>query len=208
MDLTLVACLSRLDQALDKVMREAGQAERLSPEQVRIVLYLHRATPGVATVKDLAQTFMLGHPTISASVQAMVRRGLISRVPIGPGRRSRLDLTPEGAAAAERLAACSGLVEASVSGLGQQDKVSLLSGLLRLLQGLQGQGAVPPPRLCLNCTHFQPHVFGDECAPHRCDDYGVALATGSLRLECSDYTEADVSRQEKNWEAALGDLER
>ena len=83
----------------------------------------------------------------------------------------------------------------------------MLSGLLKLLRCLQGQGAVPPPRLCLNCTHFQPHVFGDEGAPHRCDDYGVAIATGSLRLECSDFSVADGEKQEENWGAALRDLQ-
>ncbi|MCH7494394.1 winged helix-turn-helix transcriptional regulator, partial [bacterium] len=174
LDLTLVACLSRLDQALDKVMREAGRKERLSPEQARIILYLRRARPGIATVKDLALTFMVGHPTISASVRSLVQRGLVSRQPIGPGRRSRLDLTAEGDATALRFSACAGQVVESVSALDHEVKVSLLSGLLRLLRSLQGKGAVPPPRLCLNCIHFQPHVFGDVDAPHRCDDYGVA----------------------------------
>lgn len=202
-DTTLVACLSRLCQALQHFVREAAEPTRLSPDQIRFLMYLRNATPRAATVMDIARTFMVGHPTVSESVKALVRRRFVKRIPIGPGKRARLELTATGKKTVEALTHYANPLQESMSALNTEEKFGLLFSLFRIIKGLQDREAIPPTRLCVNCTHFHPNQFEASKTPHECDDYGIALATGSLRLECPEYTEAPLQLLNQNWKAFL-----
>lgn len=187
-------------------MREAGSADGLSPEQVRILVYLGRASPGEATVTDLAKTFLVGHATVSASVGRLVERGLVERVPVGPGRKSRLELTGDGAEAAGRAARCSATFEDAVGGLDARAKPAFLHALLTVLGHVQDAAGMEPTRLCLNCNHFSPVEEEPAAAPYKCEDHGEAMATGSLRLQCPDFDTAEGGRRARNWDLVLTDL--
>lgn len=202
-DTTLLACLSRLSQALQRLVREASEPSGLSPDQIRFILYLRNATPGAATVMDLSRTFLVGHSTVSESVQNLIRRGLVKRIWIGPGKKSRLELTAPGRRIAARLSHYAEPLQLAMNHLSGEERAGLLFSLLKVIKGLQDQNAIPPTRLCLNCVHFHPNEFEASTTPHRCDDYGIALATGSLRLECPEYAEAPLQLLSRNWKAFL-----
>lgn len=202
-DTTLLACLSRLSQALQRLVREAAEPTGLSPDQIRFLMYLRNATPSAATIMDLSRTFLLGHPTVSESVQALIRRGHVKRIHIGPGKKSRLELTARGRRIAQRLSRYANPLQQALTRLSGNEKMALLFSLLKVIKGLQDQEAIPPTRLCVNCLHFHPNEFEASSAPHRCDDYGIALATGSLRLECPEYAEAPLRLLDQNWKAFL-----
>ncbi|MGH8104490.1 MAG: MarR family winged helix-turn-helix transcriptional regulator [bacterium] len=202
-DTTLVACLSRLSQALQRFVREVAEPTHLSPDQIRFMMYLRNATPRAATIMDLSRTFLLGHPTVSESMRALIRRKLVKRIPTGPGRRARLELTGQGKKVTEKLTHYANPLQESMSALHSGEKFALLFALLKIIKGLQDREAIPPTRLCVNCVHFHPNEFEAAEAPHRCDDYGIALATGSLRLECPEYAEAPIQLLNQNWKAFL-----
>jgi DNA-binding MarR family transcriptional regulator len=202
-DLTLIACLSRLCQLLSRIVRDQGKRSRITPEQIRMLLYLRNATPGVATVKDLARTFLVTHSAVSESLTALVKRGFVRRIRTGPGKKARLVLTRRGRSLTERLSAYSIPLKEAMDSLESAEKMRFLYVMLKIIRGLQERRLLPPTRLCLNCVHFHPNQFEQADEPHHCDDYGIALATGALRLECPEYLEAPEPVWRKNWEAVI-----
>jgi DNA-binding MarR family transcriptional regulator len=202
-ELTLIACMSRLCQVLGQIARDVGKDAQISAEQLRCLLYLRNATSGAATVTDLSRTFLVGHSTVSESVTALIRRRLVRRIPVGPGKKARLELTRKGRSLSEDLSAYSVLLKEAMDTLDAPEKMRFLYVMLKVIRGFQEHGVLRPTRLCLNCVHFHANEFEEAEAPHHCDDYGIALATGALRMECPEYAEAPRRIWQANWEAVI-----
>jgi DNA-binding MarR family transcriptional regulator len=101
-------------------------------DRVLRALAAARRRPG-----DLARELGLSRPTVTKAVQALERKGLLTRA-AGPDRRSlTLSLTPEGERASERTSGAR-LAEAA-AGLPARDREALASGLERLLEALTSE---------------------------------------------------------------------
>ena len=74
--------------ALVRQMRSVSPAHDISLSQVSVLKRLNRAGPH--TVADLARCDKITHQSVTASVDALSRRGLVRRVPDPRDRRRKL----------------------------------------------------------------------------------------------------------------------
>lgn len=93
---------ARAVQALTRAARFLERASNeLSPADFRV---LSAIADGEARASRLAQRLAIGRPTVSASIDSLVRRGLVIRsVVVDDQRASSLSLTVEGAAVRNRV---------------------------------------------------------------------------------------------------------
>jgi len=70
--------------------------------------------------------------------------------------------------------------------------------LLKTVRQLEVQGHIPPHRMCVTCTHFEPSK-NPKKTPHRCLLLDLSMADTDLRLDCSVHETADMATQKKTW---------
>jgi DNA-binding MarR family transcriptional regulator len=84
----IAIALYRIAQAIQLMLRRAGQAHGLSPAQVQALLFLAYARPGVRTIGGLAQRLQATMATASEVADALERKGLVAREPLPADRRT------------------------------------------------------------------------------------------------------------------------
>jgi hypothetical protein len=70
--------------------------------------------------------------------------------------------------------------------------------LLKTVHQLEAQGHIPPHRMCLSCTHFEPSK-NPKKTPHHCALLDLNMADTDLRLDCAVHETADAATQKKTW---------
>lgn len=144
---------------------------------------------GPAQVGRLAAQLAVTAPTISDSVAALERKGLVRRVAVaGDARGVEVRLTQKG----RRVAATQGdwpeVFESAVAELMPQEKAVLLSLLSRIITELVEEGVVREARICTTCEYFRPYVHDDAGRPHHCGLVDLPLADEHLRVDCPDHS--------------------
>ena len=81
-----------------------------------------------------------------------------------------------------------------------KNRANLLAVLVKMIRALQLQGEIPVARMCVSCQHFSPNAHLSSAASHHCQFFDAPLADQSLRLDCSDYSEAAPLVAKQAWE--------
>jgi DNA-binding MarR family transcriptional regulator len=111
-----------------RIGQKAGEEFNLTHEQFHI---LRRIRQGHMNLSELAQTKHISRPAASRAVDALVERGLVSRIP-NPGDRRHviLTLTSEGEATLERIfEGISNWMAEQLSGLEEAELQRIIDGL-------------------------------------------------------------------------------
>jgi DNA-binding MarR family transcriptional regulator len=202
---------TRLAQALAKLAlagryalgRAAGRAA-LSP--IQALLLDHLARRGPASVGELARLLGVTPPTISDSVAALERRGLVERRSL-PADARRVLVHPT--ARGRRLGLSRGSWLAPfrdlVAGLSPADKTVLFGLLLRLIAALVARGVVRDARLCPTCAYFRPYAHADPARPHHCALVDLPLGRAHLRVDCPDHAQAPPAELDRRLAVLAGD---
>jgi len=175
----------------------------LSATQGRILAHLHGATGRRRVgVGDLARELAVRPPTISASVAALVRKGLVRRRSSSEdGRAVELGLTARGRREAGRFRDWPDGLRESLGETSAEERGVLLRFVTRMIRAMQVRGELPVSRMCATCAYFRPHVHASASAPHHCDFVGAPFGDAALRLDCPDHEEAAAGRHEPAWAA-------
>ncbi|ABG05053.1 transcriptional regulator, MarR family [Rubrobacter xylanophilus DSM 9941] len=140
---------------------------------------------------ELAREFGVAPATVSGAVAALERKGLVRRRSSpGDGRAVALALTPRGGALARELAAWDLPLRRRLAELPSGQKEGALWLLLRLIDGLQEEGAITVSGMCVSCRYFRPHAHPGAARPHHCALLDAPLGVGELRLDCPDHEPA------------------
>jgi DNA-binding MarR family transcriptional regulator len=186
-----VAALERLGQALQVLVRDAATHHRLSPIQARLLLRLahdpeERRRPGA-----LAREFDVTPASLSDSLAALERKGLIVRRRRAADRRGfALSVTRAGSELAERLGAWARPLERAIGALPEDEQIGFMGSLYGLIAALEREGVVSVARMCVTCRHFRPRAHPGERAPHHCALLDRPLAERSLRIDCAEHEQA------------------
>ncbi len=166
----------------------------LTPTQVQILTYLLSREPQAVPVSEVAQALAVTLPTASDAVEALVRKGLVSKRTSPQDRRSRaLSLTPAGRRLARRLRLWPDVLLEAVEGLAPEERSVLLRALLKMIRALQERGEIPLARMCFTCAYFRPNVHPDPLRPHHCAFVDAPLGEVHLRLDCPDHRPAEAA---------------
>jgi DNA-binding MarR family transcriptional regulator len=193
--------LERLAVLMRADARRSAAQVGINPAQDAI-LHLLRARPQGLRVQELARHLNVRQPTITDSLSALERKGLIERrADPADGRAAIVKLGREGLPLGQpaRTAALS-QTAAALAELSEAEQRSLLKMLIKLIRALQLRNAIPPQRMCVTCRYFGPNMYPGADAPHHCGFVNAAFGAAALRLDCADHEEAGAVEAARNWE--------
>jgi DNA-binding MarR family transcriptional regulator len=194
--------LERLSLVMRGDARRAAAALGINAAQDAI-LRLLLARPNGLRVQELANHLNVRQPTITDSLSALERKGLIERLADPDDGRAIIVQAAHNALPRAKTAMPMHTA-AALAELSEAEQTSLLKTLIKLIRSLQLQNAIPPQRLCVTCKYFHPNVHPDARAPHHCAFVDAAFGDGALRLDCSDQEQAEAAEAARNWRIFVG----
>jgi hypothetical protein len=137
--------------------------------------------------------------TTSDAVSTLETKGLVEkRRALDDGRALAVRLTARGRTAAKRAAQWPDFLAKAVGTLRDDEQAMFYRTLLKTVHQLEAQGHIPPHRMCLSCTHFEPSK-NPKKTPHHCALLDLNMADTDLRLDCAVHETADAATQKKTW---------
>lgn len=197
----LWGAMAKLSLAAHLDYRRQATEEGLSAVQAQTLNILIR--DGAIEMGELAASLALTPPTVSDSVAALERRGLVRREPVAQDRRRiRVKLTAQGKRAGRAFTSWPELFQPGIDSLSRAEKELFLRVMIRMILSLLAKGVIQQARMCVTCTYFRPHAHSDAARPHHCNLVDLPLGPNSLRLDCPDHIEGPSPSE------VLGQLDR
>ncbi|MFO0773070.1 MAG: MarR family winged helix-turn-helix transcriptional regulator [Nitrospiraceae bacterium] len=195
----VTAGLAKVAMAIkSRAWRERGR-EWLPPLQAQTLRLLQQRRPTAMTVSALAAELAVTMPTVSEMLRVLISKHLVKKTQSTTDHRVYLiELTTKGTREASRLAEWPYL-RAATTELSDDEQVTMLRGVVKVIRGLQQQGEIRTARLCVTCQYFRPHQHAGQDKPHHCDFVDAPFGDAALRIDCADHVPATPSVQDANW---------
>ena len=173
--------VAELIDRLGRLLRSESHAEGLIPAQREAIRYLARCNRFSNTAGALARSLGATKGTVSQTLNALERKGLIARTPDPTSRRIvRLTLT----AAGRVLTARDPLRHLSDAAAAlPADALATTVGSLTALLASMAAGNKNPFGVCRTCRHFRPGAG----QPHWCALLNEALSEQDSAAICIDH---------------------
>lgn len=198
----IAAGLHKIGLAMKQQAWKQANDEGLSATQGQILAAL--VTHGPLTGSELRERLGITLATISDSARVLLEKNLISKQPDPRHpRASLLKPSKRGAALGARARSWPEFMAQAVGELDADEQRAFLSGVVKMIHGLQEQGLVPLDGMCVTCTYFRPNVRPGS-SPHHCAFVDAPLAAEQLRVDCAEHRVADASARAEVWERLRG----
>jgi DNA-binding MarR family transcriptional regulator len=190
--------LLRLSTAMRSQAWEWAEGAGLTPTQGEILVLLMQHK-GPMRLGEIARETALTAATTSDAVSTLETKGLVEkRRALDDGRALAVRLTARGRTAAKRALQWPDFLSEAIGTLRDEEQAVFYRTLLKMIRQLQVQGDIPPHRMCVTCSHFEPSKNPKRSA-HRCKLLELSFADTDLRLDCSVHEEADAVTQKRVW---------
>ena len=153
---------TRLRDLLDRLARvvaSEGWRDDLNPTQRAALLYLTRPNRFSRAPSHVADYLLATRGTVSQTLKALARKGLVEEVRSDADRRS---FSYEATAAGRALAKRHGAVDAAAENLG--DTSALEAELTSLLRAMLAEREQRSFGVCATCRHHRSDANGVRCA--------------------------------------------
>jgi len=185
MENKIIAALERLSQAQQILLWDIAKEERLSPIQIRFMLYLKSHGKEQRRVSILAKEFGLTQATVSDAIKVLAEKGLISKKEYLKDKRvSTLDLTSKGKRITEKLSGWQDMIEEQIKHFSPETKETVMIFLMELIVSLKKAGVINFARMCIACNNFQKDAYPGSEKPHYCRLTNRAIASSELNIDC------------------------
>ncbi len=175
-------------ERLGRLLQNSAHCEGLKPTQWEALRYLSRANRFSRGPSAVTAYLGMTKGTVSQTLAALERKGLISKVTVPSDRRNvTIELTRKGKALL-RKDPLAGLSAAAESLSGAQ-RARLMNGLEDLLTESLRQRGGRPFGACKTCRHFLRNAQGGR--PHRCGLLEVPLSGPDSELICIEQEPPD-----------------
>lgn len=177
-------------ERLARVLRAREHEDGLNPAQREALRYLARANRFSNTPGALTRYLGATKGTISQTVMALERKGLIAKAARDAKKSVRLTLTDKGR---ETLASDPWVkLEHAVEDLGGKTRRRMQRGLEELLAREVTRGGLASFGICSSCRFFRERGReGDARGPHLCMLFEEALSNEDAGRICIEHAEAD-----------------
>jgi DNA-binding MarR family transcriptional regulator len=182
----------------------------LNPTQSQVLVALARelsrelnreAKEGL-TITELVERLAITQPTVSDSVQSLVKKGFVTKCPSPSDRRIvYISLTEMGRAEAEQLTQWPDFLIEAIDSLSEEEQAVLARSLVKMVRSLHEAGKIPVAKMCVTCQFFQPNIYDDSRKPHHCLYMDTPFGDVQLRTECAEYEGADATQRDILWRA-------
>jgi DNA-binding MarR family transcriptional regulator len=196
----LAGALRRLAQLAHTSSWDQWAVQRLTPTQRKILELLVRRGESLS-LSAVARELGVTAATACDSVSALESKGLVRKQrSTTDGRALALVLTDEGQHSATQLAALPDPLWGAFDVLADTEQETLYRLSIKMLRGLQENGALPTSRMCLRCKFFDPFRYAGSPTPHHCHQAQTPFAERQLRIDCSVFEAGDAAAQAEMWE--------
>ncbi len=178
----------------------AAQALGLNPTQLQILGYLD-GRPQNARVTELASHLGVSQPTATDSINALHRKGYVSKAMGADRRAASIGITAMGRKALRAAGQSENATQEALAALPPHEQQDLLISLVKVISTLQQAGAIPLQRMCSTCRYFEPHRHAGKKAPHHCHFMNAPLRRQDFRVDCHEHETAEPDIQAANWAA-------
>lgn len=181
----IVASLERISQAFRVLLWRESKEFSLSPIQVQVLIFLMHHSDEKRKVSYLADEFNMTKATISDTIKALEKKGLITKETEPDDSRSYIiQLTANGYEIARKNSFFTQEIRTPVDKMSSDDKENLLLSLLNIIRHLNKTGIITIQRMCLNCVHYQSTNNGEQ---HYCKLLNQKLQNSELRVDCPEH---------------------
>lgn len=186
-----VARAAYLLDRLGRLLRAQADGRGLNRAQWEALRFLARANRFSRTPSALAEFLAATRGTVSQTVIALERKGLLAKsVDDRDGRGVRLDLTEAGWDLIETSDPFSDLA-AALASLPPLHVTVMAQGLSRVLDALLHSRGRRAFEVCAACRHFvRERTPGDDGGPHHCSLLDTPLSDADSRLICAEHEAA------------------
>jgi len=202
----LVTGLAKLGIAMrHNAWAKAGR-RGLNPTQGQVLVVLRASGGARLRISDLAERLALAPATISDSVAALERKGMVTkqRDP-ADARAVAVFLTVTGQAEAEDAAGWPELLLEAVRTLTCEEQAALYRAMLKTVRALQVRGRIPVSQMCVTCNFFRPYAHAGAPAPHHCALVDAPFGDAQIRLDCREHEPAPAAAAERAWAVFTAD---
>ncbi|MEN0052378.1 MAG: MarR family winged helix-turn-helix transcriptional regulator [Mucilaginibacter sp.] len=183
LDQNIIAAFERIAQGLKTLSWNAAKASKLNPTQIQLLTFLLKHEPTDYYVSDLAKEFNISNSSISDTISALVKKGLVNKVREGADNRHiKLELTSAGRSQALNADNYAGALISAINQIDIRDKEKLVSLMGDIILALHDAKIFPVQRMCLTCHFHMTNADG-----HFCKLLEKHLNIGDLRLDCAEH---------------------
>ena len=201
----LAGALRRLAQLAHTSSWDQWAVQRLTPTQ-RKILELLASRGESLSLSAVARELGVTAATACDSVSALETKGLIRKQrSTTDGRALALVLTDEGKTQATQLLSLPDPLWGAFDGLADAEQETLYRLSIKMLRGLQENGALPTSRMCVRCKFFDPFRYAGSPTPHHCHQAQTPFAERQLRIDCAVFEPGDAVAQATMWQRFAAD---
>ncbi len=179
----IVVALERISEAFRVLLWIESKENSLSPIQIQILIFIQFHSVEKCKVGYLADEFNMTKATISDSVKVLLAKSLVTKETDPIDTRSyTLSLTEEGKKVAKKVSFFASSIEQPLEKLTQEQKATILNGLLNLIYDLNKSGIITIQRMCFTCSFYKV-----ETGIHYCNLLKMKLAESEIRVDCPEH---------------------
>jgi DNA-binding MarR family transcriptional regulator len=184
----IVFLLDKLTEGMRAAFWNTYSSYRLSPIQLKFLIYLFYHCESERTVSNLARQFNLTKATVSEAVSSLEKKSWIARKSLRTDKRiRRIFLTGKGRNLAKNAAGFASMIFESVGGISDSQKGLLLKSLMDVLANLSKKGIISPLKICAECRFFE--IKPDSKETFLCKKRKRTLKARELAIDCSNFEE-------------------
>lgn len=179
----IVVALERISEAFRVLLWNESKENSLSPIQNQILIFIQFHTQEKCKVGYLADEFNMTKATVSDSVRVLLAKELVNKETDPIDTRSySLSLTQEGKKITQKASFFASSIEQPIEQLTEEQKKTMLNGLLKLIYDLNKSGIITIQRMCFTCSNYQV-----DKGVHYCKLLKSRLAESDLRIDCPEH---------------------
>ncbi len=180
----IYAALEKVHDVVKAAQWNMAKHHGLSPLQLSVLLFVKNHAPNLNKPAVLAKEFLVTKPTMTETINALSRKGLVLKEKdIKDTRSSFINLTKTGVALVKEITSYPQSLLKAIETMKSNDQNDMLLSLLNLLSNLLDENILIPERNCFTCQHYK----GDKLNHHRCQLLNKKLSVKTLRFDCEEH---------------------
>ncbi len=180
----IYAALEKVHDVIKAAQWNMAKHHGLSPLQLTVLLFIKNHAPQLSKPALLAKEFLVTKPTMTETINALARKGLVLKEKdIEDTRSSFIRLTKAGVALVKEITSYPQFLLKGVEAIKFNDQNDMLLSLFHLLNNFLDENILIPERNCFTCRHYK----GDKQKNHRCELLKRKLSIKTLRFDCGEH---------------------
>ncbi|HEY9560550.1 MAG TPA: MarR family winged helix-turn-helix transcriptional regulator [Anseongella sp.] len=183
LDSRIIAGLERLSHVFRTLLWQKAGEERLSPIQLRLLVFIRYHAPDMNNVSYLAREFNVTKPTISDAIKVLGIKGLVTKIAdVSDNRRYHLQLTEKGQGVVTRTEDYTAPFTTWIAGVEQGNKEQVWQAIASLIRALNQSNMISVQRSCFSCR-----FYGIRDRAPFCNLLNEKLQAKDIRIDCPEY---------------------